>query len=78
MTEEVASPGRTLNATFLPSTLLRKNENKLATSLTSKCKSPPTQINFKKPPAIPSSQSTLLKSSFRATNSTKVTQLQFA
>jgi hypothetical protein len=37
MTEQLAKTGKDLNATFLPASLLRKNENKLATSLTSKC-----------------------------------------
>ena len=37
MSEEVANPGRDLNSTFVPGSLLRKNENKLVTSLTAKC-----------------------------------------
>lgn len=78
MTEEIANPGKTLNATFLPVSLLRKSENKLATSLTSKCNSHLTQTNFKKPPATPSSPSILQKSSSQATNSTNLTLPLFA
>jgi hypothetical protein len=51
MAEPLGKTGKDLNATFLPSSLLRKNENKLATSLTSKCIFKNTKINFKKQPA---------------------------
>jgi hypothetical protein len=37
MTEQLNKTGRELNATFLPTSLLRKTENKLLNSLTSKC-----------------------------------------
>lgn len=54
MAEQLGKTGRELNATFLPASLLRKTENKLASSLASKCKSPPRQTNLKRPPATPS------------------------
>ena len=44
--------GRELNSTFIPSSLLRKGENKLVSSLTAKCRDALIQINFKKQQVI--------------------------
>lgn len=68
MTDQLSKTGRELNATFVPASLLRKTENKLINTLTSKRTGLSMKTIFKKRRETPSSKSTLPRSNSQATS----------